>query len=509
MAEIKIVEIPEGMPKGWDIADAILVDGFTKSELCRFVEENSKPVETEILLPQLFDKKSGKPNLNHSTMAQLMKSRFGDRLRFDAQSRKWHIWNGKRFQKDEIGEIYDYAKSTCKYVYDRALEMAKNDNNPKDLFGIANYAISAQNAKNIEDIIKMASKEKGIRIAHNDFDRNEFLFNLQNGTYDLEQDMFRGHLKSDNLTKIVDYEYNADAECPFWEQALEMIFNDDTKKIRFLQRFIGHCLTGSVDEQCLLFFYGKGKNGKSTITSLLEMMFGDYFRKAPADMLMFHTGTRISNDIASIAGTRLVVCDEVQDGIRLDEARVKNLTGGDSITARFLYHESFTFQPTHKLIMFGNHRPNIHGTDDGIWRRMVVVPFNVEIPEEKRIPMGKIKEILKNELSGIFNWALKGYRKYKSIGKLNPPKSIRDASFMYRIDSDTTRQFLSQCCIESKLLKVKCKELYEEYRDWCICNNEFAPSYRAFNERLKEKGLSNKAGTGNLHYWVGVGLKRK
>lgn len=507
MAQIEIIEIPAEMPKGWDIADAIRDNHWSWTEILQFIHERAKPVETQLLLPQLFDKKSGKPNLNHSTMARLMKSLYGHKLRFDAHTKKWHIWNGKFLERDEVGRIYDYAKETCQFVYNRALELAKEDSNPNELFSVAKYAITAQNASQIDDIIKMASKEKGIRVKHQDFDANSYIFNLQNGTYDLKADVFREHRITDNITKIVGYNYDKDSRCPFWKQTLRLVFRDDKRKIQFLQRFIGYCLTGAVDEQCFLFFYGQGKNGKSTITSALEMLFGEYFCKSPSDMLMFHKTERISNDIARLAGARLVVCDEVQDGLKLDEARVKNLTGGDSITARFLYQELFTFQPTHKIIMFGNHRPIIRGTDEGIWRRVILVPFNIEIPEERRLPMGQVKENLRNELPGIFNWALDGYRNYKIVGKLHIPPSVKEASNLYRTDSDSIGQFIRECCLQSIHLRIKCKLLYDEYKDWCRENNEYATSYRAFNERVKEKGFVNKAGTGNRHFWLGIDTK--
>jgi putative DNA primase/helicase len=424
----------------------------------------------------------------------------GDVL-YDHKSGKWFLWNGRHWEKDEEGRVVELGKETVRGIYGEA-ESAGTSYERRDL---ARHAILSESRTRINNMLELAKTAPGVSITPDRLDTDRYLLNLVNGTYDLHADHLRPHSSEDHITKITEVSFDPAAQAPEWERFIRKIFNDDVELIRFLQRCVGYSLTGDVSEQCLFFAYGTGKNGKTVFFEVLKLIFGDYWQKAPAEMLMLRKNEGIPNDVARLQGARFVVASEIQEGRWLNEAKLKDLTGGDTITARYLHQEFFQFSPTHKLWIFGNHKPNIRGTDDGIWRRIMLIPFAVTISENERIPMSELIATMRGELPGILNWALDGYRDYLKRG-LSPPELVRAATDTYREEMDLIGEFIEERCLVTDGAAVLVKDMYAAYGKWCIDRNEYPLKLRQFNERIREHGYTSKPGRSNYLRWDRLGL---
>jgi putative DNA primase/helicase len=281
----------------------------------------------------------------------------------------------------------------------------------------------------------------------------------------------------------------------------------DDELVAFLQRAAGYALTGITSEHCLFFIYGTGRNGKSTFAEVILAMMGEYAQKAPSSMLMASRSSAIPNDVARLPGARFVIASEVNQGRSWDEALVKDLTGGDRMVARFLHQELFEFRSTHKLWIYGNHKPMVRGTDDGIWSRIHLVPFTVFIKPQHRDP--KLIDKLCQELPGILAWAVTGCMTWQVSG-LMLPKAVRDATAQYRSEMDVLGDFLDEQCIiemENVNLKTTVKALYIEYTEWCKRVNQRPEKKQSFNELMRRRGFDDARGAGNALTWYGVQIR--
>jgi len=272
--------------------------------------------------------------------------------------------------------------------------------------------------------------------------------------------------------------------------------------IGFLQRAVGYSLTGDTSEQVLFILYGTGNNGKTTFLTTIGSLLGDYALQTPTETLLIKRNTTIPNDIARLKGARLVTAIEAEEGRRLAEALVKQMTGGDRLAARFLHAEWFEFTPAHKIFLGTNHKPVIRGTDLAIWRRIRLVPFSVVIPEEKRDK--HFAQKLLPELPGILNWALQGCLTWQREG-LKTPREVQEATSAYKAEMDQLAGFLDDCCITRKGQRVRGNELYKAYREWCERNTERAISGTRFGRRLVERGINKTKDT--YVYYLDITLR--
>jgi putative DNA primase/helicase len=274
--------------------------------------------------------------------------------------------------------------------------------------------------------------------------------------------------------------------------------------IEFLQRAVGYSLTGDVSEQCLFLLYGTGANGKSVFVKTAGRLLGEYATVTPFETLLVRRGEGPRDDIADLRGARFVSAIEAEEGQRLAESLVKALTGDDRIKARFLYSEFFSFEPSFKLWLAANHQPIIRGTDLAIWRRIRLVPFTVTIPEGEQNP--HLAEGLVEELPGILNWALAGCLEWQRDG-LHQPDEVRQATALYRQESDPLAEFLGECCVVEDGRKSRFGELFSAYQRWAEANSEKPLSNRAFADRLTERGFdSYRAPDGRSRMRIGIGL---
>lgn len=293
------------------------------------------------------------------------------------------------------------------------------------------------------------------------------------------------------ITKAAGVAYDASATCPRWEAFLEQILPDAEVR-HFLQVSAGYWLTGDTSAQCFWFLYGSGANGKSTFLETLYHLGGDYALRANAMLSLAPNGRDPAHELSQLPGVRLLVGSEVADGMKLNEVLVKDITGGDTLTARVLYRPYFTFRPVAKLVMFGNHRPTISGTDGGMWRRVRLVPFTTVIPPEQRDP--HLQRALLAELPGILNWALRGLAHYHRHGLPTPP-AVLAATESYREDSDPLGEFLAEHTekVPDMDARVLLNDLYKRYGQWCEDSGRKYPlSRQALRRRMEERGYGGK-----------------
>ena len=276
--------------------------------------------------------------------------------------------------------------------------------------------------------------------------------------------------------------------------------------IEFLQRAIGYSLTGDTSERAFLILHGAGRNGKSTLLETVRAVLGpDYADRTRTETLLAKKEGEIPNDVAKLRGLRFVTASEADEGRRLAEATIKDLTGGDAISARFMRAEWFSFLPQFKLWLGTNHRPVIRGTDNAVWDRIRLVPFDVRIPEAEQDK--HLRDKLLAEAPGILAWAVEGCRSWRQDG-LGAPREVREATAGYRGEMDVLGAFLDDCCIVDPNAHAAAKDLYAAYTRWCDENGERSLSQKAVGQRLAERGFDAvRMGKSRSRYWVGVGVR--
>ena len=448
---------------------------------------------------RISELKNGKVQFTDSTNAGRLLAEHGKDIRYMAAWKKWVIWNGRYWQTDESGAlIHEKGLETVRNIYD---ELSKTSDY-RDRIEIEKYAMLSESVRRREAFVKAAQWIQELNITSEDLDNNPWLINVQNGTIDVSTGEFREHRQEEMISKIANVEYKPEADCPLWKQFIREIMNYKTDLINFVQAAAGWALTGDISEQTMFIMYGTGANGKSTFLNTIMYLLGDYAIATPTETFMKKSGDQNTNDIARLRGTRLVTTTETEQGRRISEPLVKKITGNDPMTARFLYGEYFNFVPTFKIFMATNHKPVIKGTDHGIWRRIKLIPFTTRIDEDKQDKHLELK--LREEASGIFNWLLEGAERWKRDG-LKAPAIVQNATDEYRGEMDVIGNFLKQSCKQEAGQKIRIRELYKAYSDWCDENNEHAVSERFLSLRLKEIGFEQTR-TSEARFWMGIAL---
>lgn len=420
-------------------------------------------------------------------------------IRFVNQWQKWLVWNGSCWQPDESREVVRLASRTVRKMF---LESwPEGGGVDKQL---ERHALNSESKRSIQDFLYLASAQQGIPINARELDRDPMLFNLAEGTLDLNRGEHRPAFQGDYITKQAEVSFDPAAECPIWTAFLETIMGGNVDLIGFLQRLAGYCLTGSTKEQKLFLLYGEGSNGKSTFLNTLLHLWGGYGRKVPSSLLLARRDGTASNELAELFGVRLAVASETGEGKRMAESLVKELTGGERLSGRRLYEQFFNWEPSHKVILTTNHKPEISGNDYAIWRRICLIPFMVTIPDEEQDRDLPAK--LLAEGPGILNWCLEGLRRYQEVGLVEPDQ-VTEAVTEYRNEMDRLRDFLEEKCTEKPFAEVKSSALRRAYEEWCQVNGETCLGAREFQNRLKNRGLSPRKGTGGERWWKGIGLR--
>jgi putative DNA primase/helicase len=340
-------------------------------------------------------------------------------------------------------------------------------------------------------MISLAESE--VPIGPDELDQDPWLFNCKNGTLDLRSGRLRPHRREDFITKMAPVAYTPGSPHPVWDSFLERVLGGDQDLMSFMQRAIGYSLTGSTDEQCLFILYGLGANGKTTFLQAVSEIMSEYAMQTPTETLLVKGKGAIPNDVARLKGARFVTASEAEAEQQLAENLITQMTGGDTMSARFLHQEYFDFKPTHKLFLGTNHKPVIKGTDHAIWRRIRLIPFEVTIPEAERNP--KMPEKLRDEAEGILAWAVEGCRLWLAEG-LGLPPAVKKATDGYRSEMDVIAQFIAECCELGEGLMVTSHDLYQAFAEWCNNSGEQPVSKKLLNLRLREIGYeaANKVG---------------
>jgi len=422
-----------------------------------------------------------------------------DIVRFCYDFNKWIIWTGSHWQTDDSGTAVKLAKQTVRNMYRTAADI-DDDNNRKALI---KHAKSSESKRRIADMLSLAQSEHGIDIRPSDFDQQPWSLNCLDGTIDLQTGRLRPHNRDDLLTRCLPIHFDPHAKAPIWKRFLNRVTNGDVELQRYLQCLAGVSLAGKVRERIFIVLYGRGKNGKTTFLEALEMVFhstteGGYGTKLSARALMVQRyQSRATPEIAKLHGARFAYANEGQEGARLNEALIKEMTGGDTLTASFLYQNDFDFKPTFTLWFGTNHVPNITDTTDSIWDRVKLVPFTVRIPNDE-IDL-TLHEQLSSEAAGILNWCVEGCLDWLEHG-LHDPKSVVEATKEYRSNMDQVAQFVEERCLLADFANVKASLLYSQYVEWSKQSGEHPVTQRDFGGRMTERGLQRQRKTTGYFY---------
>ncbi len=438
---------------------------------------------------------------------------FGDQLRYVRAWSKGLAWEGTHWAVDDAGCRWQQAAvQTTRTMYAEARATLKQAERGTDKETIENaegavsWARASQSANRVAALLNLARSSSKIAVSHEALDADPWLLNVKNGTLNLRTGEVGPHRRDALITKTAPVDYDPDAEAPTWTSFLARVMGGDESLVRYLQQLVGYSLTGMLREHVLAFFFGAGANGKSTFLSTIHSLLGEYGTPAPRGVLFRSRNERHPTELATLFGRRFVTCAEIEEGQVFDEALTKDLTGGDRIKARRMREDFWTFSPTHKLFLAGNHKPAIRGDDEGIWRRMKLIPWLVIIPENERDT--KLPETLRAELPGILRWAVEGCLDWQRRG-LVEPEAVRAATAAYRKENDALGEFFRLHVVFETGKTVARRELRQEYESWCTDNGHTPLAARRFGARLRENRVVEttvRTGTRVLDGWKNVRL---
>jgi putative DNA primase/helicase len=415
--------------------------------------------------------------------------------------RAWLLWDGSRWAWDERGAVRKLAHKTARGIYKDAVHEPDEAKQRE----IAKFARASQNEARIGAMLNEAKPY--LAVGMDELDADPWLINCQNGTLDLKAGKLKAHDPADRITKIVPVEYDPDAPCPRFKQFLKETLVEDGV-ITFVKRYSGYTLTGITRERLLAILYGFGKNGKTTLVELLRDVMGGYAANTDTETLLMRKYQGVGNDVAALKGARFVSAAEVEQGRRLAESKVKQLTGRDTVSARFLFAEKFDFKPQFKLWLSTNNKPVIQGTDDAIWDRLRLIPFTQRFDGGRQDP--KLPEKLRAEMPGVLAWMVEGCLEWQEHG-LGEPESVREATDQYRAEMDTLAAFIEDRCVVREDAVAPATPLYKQYQLWCDDAGEKPETQKMFGMRLRERGfVSDKIKRGphkDRKGWFGIGLR--
>lgn len=429
--------------------------------------------------------------------AELLVHLYGDRIRYNHSEGKWLIWNGQFWQPDENLNINELAKQSAQYRQKQAITIADTSRKQVEV----KFAVKSEDHHKILACINSAKTIEAISTNANDWNKDELSLQCGNGLLILNEkvEFIKGKPEF-MISKSTRINYDKDEVCPLWEQSILEIFSNDEELVRYFQRCVGYTLTGQTNEQKFFLLYGTGANGKSVIFEILRELLGDYAINTRFDTFE-RKHNKQSNEIARLHNYRLVTANESGDTKKLDSELLKEVTGGDRVTGRFLYKESFDFSPQFKLWLASNSLPTVTDLSLGFWRRLQIIPLLEKFIGEKADL--HLVDKLKSELSGILNWAINGFEQYAKKG-LNPPKKVINAVDEYKSDSDIVSKFVAECVIENKDNVVTAKYLYQCFAKWYDENYSGKPiSQIMFGKRMGTIGHKSEK-IGGVKKYIGI-----
>lgn len=468
--------IPLDMTNGGQLAT---VHYLPAAKITAELEDTLDPQEDD--LPELYSEDN----------AALAFSRlFADDLRYVAPWGRWMTWRDQRWVHEDTLEVFDMARKVARSI----AAQARTDPalHPKQ-----QAAVSARygQAGTIAAIERLARADRRHAATIEQWDADIWLLNTPAGVVDLRTGAIRPGDRGAHMTKITAVAPGGD--CPTWLRFLDTATAGDTELIGFLQRMAGYALTGSTRDHALFFVYGTGGNGKGTFLNTLQWILGDYARSAPADMFTERKHEAHTTELARLMGARLVAAQETEEGKRWAEAKIKALTGGDPITARFMRQDDFEYIPQFKLVMTGNHKPGLRNVDEAIKRRLHLIPFTVTIPAERRDT--GLGERLRAEAGGILSWCIEGCRQWQERG-LAAPAAVLAATSEYLEQQDTLAAWLEECVEVTDLGSAKSSALYASYKSWAERSSEFVLPLKRWVAAMEGRGYTSVKTGGSMVY---------
>lgn len=415
-------------------------------------------------------------------------------VKYDHSSGRWFIYDSIHWVVDEVNRINEIMLYIGRNYEEATLKKQGQ---------VVKVLNQWENIGKAKKVLESLSSMNGVAIRGKELDSNPYLFCCKNGTFNFVNMDFKDNDPGNLITVCANFNYDPKMEPVNWLRFLDKIFGGDRELIDFIQMFIGISLTGTSSFDKLVFFYGNGKNGKSVLIKVIMLLLGKYAVKVPNRVVQREGNSnpgQIQNEIVRLKGTRLAIATESESGQPLSEATIKDMTGSDTLVGNAKYKDTIQFDPTHKLLLYGNHKPVISGTDNGIWRRIVMIPFRVTITDEEQVPSEILIEQLRSELPGIFNWAIQGFQNWLTWDKKLPKRVLNEVKD-YRHESDHVLAFIDTCVVDSSS-ELKQDDLYQAYTKWCL-NNETKPKTKALLTRdLKIRGWDSRTGGGRKTIWL-------
>jgi putative DNA primase/helicase len=452
-----------------------------------------------------------------------------NKILFDHSTDRWYRWSGHYWGPDEIGNFYPALEPVIQKYLDEALRQAQ----ARQAAVVAQNTAAANQAKRLEDdllkrvfnlqtvyrkknvLFLSAQGDDSLGISGDEWDRDPLLLGCSNGVIELKTGLFRPGRPEDYIKTIAPTEWKGiDNQAPTWERFLSEIFDGNMELVEYVQRLFGYSITGLTVEHILPILWGEGRNGKGTMLETLGFVLGNLAKPIQAEMLMrqgrLKSSAGPSPDIMSLRGRRLAWGSETDEGVPMDLAKVKYLTGGDTLVGRPPHgRDMIEFSPTHTLFLLTNHKPEIPTTESGIWERVHLIPFTLKFVDEPREPNERqrdpfLPEKLKAEAPGILAWLVKGCLEWQRAG-LNPPSIVKETTAEYRRDEDILSAFIQEVVIINVSSRVKAGEFYKAYEKWCLGNGHKPMGGKKFGERMGKIFKKRRDSKGN--YYEGIELQ--
>lgn len=477
---------PQEAAEGWDAADAI-AEGFDVASFLVHGPRMQIHAVAEDVEPVVSSDESVWGT--EDALALAFTRRYHRDWRYVAAWGRWLVWDGQRWRNEDTLAATDLIRSVCRQTAVRAEDRK--------------VAAKLASSGTVGGVERLARADRRHAATTDEWDADPWLLNTPGGVVDLKTGRMRANDRADRMTKITTA--TPRGECPQWRSFLSDVTGGDQNLQDYLQRMVGYALTGSTREHALFFLYGTGANGKSVFVNTLADILGDYATNAPMDTFMETRTDRHPTDMAGLRGARFVAAIETEQGKRWAESKLKNLTGGDKIAARFMRQDFFEFFPQFKLFVAGNHKPAIRNIDEAMKRRLHLIPFTITVPPEKRDK--HLQQKLLAERDGILAWALEGCLAWQRLGRLDPPQLVLDATDEYFEAEDALGRWMDERCLRVGTAKSLTAELFSDWKQWAEAAGEFVGSQKRFADLLLTRGLEKWRNGMGLRGFQGIGLK--
>jgi putative DNA primase/helicase len=424
-------------------------------------------------------------------VARVFARRYGDKLRFCHDTGLWYEWTGTHWAKDRVAKAFQFVRELGREYTEQSRG------------GEVKEVRKVSFAGGVE---RFARSDPAFRVTTENWDSDPLLLGTPTGTVDLRSGSLRDADPADCITKITAVGPSSTTDCPRWMQFLDETTGGDAELIRFLRQWCGYCLTGITHEHTLVFVYGPGGNGKSVFLNVVTSILRQYAATSSMDTFTASKSDRHLTEIAKLCGARLVTASETEQGKAWAESRIKQLTGGDRISARFMRQDEFEFVPQLKLMIVGNHKPVLRNVDDAARRRFLIVPFE----RKPEAPDRELEQKLKAEAPGILRWMIDGCLDWQQ-NRLSRPVTVLAATENYFEEQDVLSQWIAEECDHEPANPHKWETvavLFEAWRNYCGHIGEEPETSRAFGDKLERKGCS-RAKKNNKRCLVGIRLRNR